>query len=82
MIAFFLVEKVSNLRHRLFKPDPNDPTNTVDTGQFIQELTLEIIPDQLKGGKGLLVLQLNDADNVGRFQPGDKVKAEFTVVEG
>jgi hypothetical protein len=82
MILYFLVEKVAHTRHRLFSPDPNDPLNTVDSGKYLQELHLEVIPDELRGGKGLMVVQLMEAEQIGTFKPGDKVRVEMSVVEG
>ena len=79
MIFTFMVEKVSALRHRAFVPDPDDPNNTVDSGKFIQELHLVLIPDVLTGGRGHAMIQLNNADDIGSFKPGDRVRAEFTV---
>jgi hypothetical protein len=38
-----------------------------------------VIPDQLKGGRGMMMVQLNDADYIGTFKPGDRVKVEMTV---
>lgn len=80
MILHFRVEKVANLRHKLFVPDPHDPEHqTVDSGLYLQELTLEVIPDEMRGGRGLMVIQINEADQIGRFRPGARVKVELTA---
>lgn len=81
MMLYFRVEKVAQLRHKLFIPDPNDPNNTIDSGRYIEELTLELIPDALRGGRGSAVVQLFNADHVGMFKPGDKVRATFEAVK-
>ena len=78
MTLYFSVEKLSELKYQAFIPDPNDPLNTVDSGRKIQELMLEVIPEPMRGGKGMLVFQLNDPKDM-QFKPGDRVKAELTV---
>ena len=77
MIFTFMVAKVARLRHRAFVPDPNDPNNTMDSGKQLEELHLEVIPDQMKGGRGYMMVQLNDADNIGAFTPGETVEVEI-----
>ena len=77
MIFTFMVAKVAALRHRAFKPDPNDPNNTVDSGKQLEELHLEVIPDQMTGGRGYMMVQLNNADDIGTFQPGETVEVEI-----
>ena len=79
MILTFQVEKVATLRHKAFMPDPNDPLNTVDSGKFLEELHLVLIADVLTGGRGHMMIQLNNADDIGTFKPGDRVKVEMTV---
>lgn len=69
----FRVEKVADLRHPAFFPDPNDAGNTIDSGKWTQEVTLERLPDPMRGGLGSLVLQLNNEDEIGAFQPGQTV---------
>lgn len=79
MILTFQVEKVAALRYKAFKPDPNDPNNTIDSGKYLEELHLTVIPDQLTGGRGMMMVQINEADGIGTFKPGDRVKVELTV---
>lgn len=69
----FRVEKVANLRYPAFFPDPNDPGNTVNSGLLTQEVTLERIPDPVRGGLGSLVLQLNNEGEIGHLDPGEMV---------
>lgn len=69
----FIVEKVADLRYPAFFPDPNDPLNTVYSGKWTQEVTLERLPDPLRGGVGSLVLQLNNEDEIGHLTPGETV---------
>lgn len=83
MMTFkFRVEKVADLRYPAFFRDPNDPLNTVDSGKWTQEVTLERIPDPMRGGLGSLVLQLNNEDEIGQFEPGQEVtvKVQFGVL--
>ena len=82
MIFRFQVEKVADLKHKAFAPDPNDPLNTVPTGQHVQELHLELVPDPLRGGRGSLMVQLNDPEAIGTFDPGDLVEVELRRKEG
>ena len=79
MILTFVVEKIATLRHKAFTPDPNDAGNTMDSGKYLEELHLTLIPDVLTGGRGYAMIQLNNADDIGTFKPGDRVKAELTV---
>lgn len=79
MILYFVVEEVTETRYPAFVPDPNDARNTMPLGRNIQKLRLEVIPNELRGGKGFLVVQLNDAEGIGAFQPGQRVKVEMTV---
>lgn len=79
MIMAFRVDKVARLRHQAFKADPNDPANTVDTGKKIEELHLTAMPYELSGGVGFIMVQLNmqHADQIGIFEPGEVVEVEF-----
>lgn len=79
MILFFRVDEVAILSTPAFDRDPNDPRNTIPVGQNIQRVSMSVIPDVLMGGKGLLAVQLNTSDQIGRFKPGDKVRVEMTV---
>lgn len=78
MIFTFVVDKVASLRHRAFITDPNDPHhNTIDSGKLVEELHLEVIPDRMRGGRGYMMIQLNDAENIGQFQPGEVLEVEI-----
>ena len=78
MIFHCIVDRVADTQYPAFGPDPNDPNNTVDSGKKVQVLTLEVVPDRLKGGKGHAELWLLDPQNLGVFRPGAKVKVELT----
>lgn len=76
----FRVEKVADLRYPAFFPDPNDPLNTVYSGKWTQEVTLERTEDPARpgrGGLGTLVLTLNDEDQIGGFEPGETVTVQI-----
>ena len=77
MTLRFKVEKVADLNVPLFAPDPLDDKNTIDSGFWVQEITLSRIPDPMRGGVGTLVFQVNESNDVGRFQPGQVVMVEL-----
>lgn len=79
MILYFIVDKVSETRYPAFIPDPANPGNTKPLGANIQELHMEVIPDQIMGGRGVMMVQLNDEEGIGQFKPGQRVKVEMTV---
>jgi hypothetical protein len=80
VILYFQVEKVSNLKYRAFGPDPTDPNNmNVDSGKYVEEITLNLIPDPLWGGRGTLEFRVNNPQQIGQFQPGAKVTVEVKV---
>lgn len=79
MILYFVVDKVAETRFPAFVADPADPGNTKPLGANIQELRLEVIPDEMRGGKGFMVVQLMDDTGIGKFTPGQRVKVEMTV---
>lgn len=77
MTFVFIVDKVADTRVPLFVPDPNDSLNTMDSGKWVQEITLSRVPDAVRGGVGTLVLQLTEEDQIGQFIPGQTLHVEL-----
>jgi hypothetical protein len=74
-----IVDRVADTQYPCFAPNPTDPGNTVDSGLKVQVLTLEVVPDNLRGGKGHADLWLFDYLQIGRFKPGQRVQVDITV---
>lgn len=77
----FKVEKVADVATPLFVPDPSDPNNTVDSGYWVQEVTLSRVPDPMRGGLGTITLWLNEVEQIRKFGPGQVVTVELRGYE-